>query len=328
MNIQDFLMKYRLPLFAKEDEQGGGDGGSDGEGDDGGTDRSEPEFKSGLGGGLLDRGKADDGGDDGDKGDTDPGGKDKRPEGIPDGLPVKFWNTKDGEINQDAMTKAYNDLETAHGKLKRDKGTIGGEVPESPGDYFKDGLELPDGVERLSIEGPDDPGLKAWGEACHEMGVGKDMAVKLAQTMFGKMDQFAEAPIDPDAEFDKLGKGGEALVEGIMVWAQGLETSKQLSTADVEQVNELSKTADGIRFLSTMRSLAGEERIPLLENTGERQMTADSWNEAFKKAVAEKDYAEQERLEEIGKAIHGTEASHGGRMGGVNPERNGLKRKA
>lgn len=325
MNIHDFLMKYRLPLFAPEDEKGGGDGAAD----EPGTDRKEEEFESKIGGGLLGRGKADDDagegdGDQGDKGEAK--GDDKRPDGIPDGLPVKFW--KDGAVNQEAMTKAYNDLETAHGKLKRDKGTIGGEVPEDAADYFKDGLELPDNVERLSVEGPDDPGLKAWGEVCKEMGVGKDLAVKLAQTMFGKMDQFADAPLDPDAEFDKLGKGAEAVIEGVEVWARGLEQSKQLSTADVEQVNELSKTADGIRFLANMRAIAGEERIPLLENTGEKAMTQATWNEAYKAAVAAKDYPEQERLDEIGKQINGTEASTGGRPGGVNVEKNGLKRRA
>jgi len=322
MNIHDFLLKYRLPLFNKEDEQGGGGDPDAGAGDDGAGNAPDTPPETALGGGLLDRRtkepEGDDKGAEGDQGEAD--------DGRPDGIPEKFWDAKEGAVKTDAMAKAYADLEKAHGQLKRDKQGTGKDVPESAEDYFKDGLDLGDDVKNLSVQGPDDPGLKAWGDVCHKYGIGKELATNLAKDMFGMMDQHAPAPIDPDAEFDKLGKGADALIDGVFVYYDGLQKSGQLSAEDADQVNELAKTANGIRFLANMRAMAGEEAIPMVASSGERGMTRDQWDTAFKAAVNSQDYAEQERLEKIGESIFGTGTARGGPAGGVNADKNGLRR--
>lgn len=326
MNIHDFLLQYRLPLFNKEDETGGGGDPGAGAGDTGAGDAPDTTPETVLGGGLLDRrNKEAEGDDKGAEADqVEPA--DKPDDGRPEGIPEKFWDAKAGEIKTDAMAKAYADLEKAHGQLKRDKQGTGKDVPERAEDYFKDGLDLGDDVKNLSLEGPDDPGLKAWSEVCHKYGIGKNLATDLAKDMFGMMDKHAPAPIDPDAEFDKLGKGADALIDGVFVYYDGLYQSGQISADDAAHVNELVKTASGVRFLANMRQMAGEEAIPMVASTGAAAMTKSQWQEAFKEAVNSKDYAEQERLEKIGESIFGTAASRGGPAGGVNADRNGLKR--
>lgn len=312
---------YKGPVFDKPNE---GDGGGDGSGEDGaddgagedkgtgdeGTDRSVKDPVSGIKGGLLDRRKTadDDKPDDNGEGDAKPA-DDGRPEGVPE----KFWDADKKEIKSDDLGKAYAELEKAHGKLKRDK-TIGGEVPETAADYFKDGLDLGEGVDRLSVDGPDDPGLKAWGTVCHKYGIGKELAVDLAKDMFGMMNEHAPETIDPDQEFEALGKGGDAFIEGVFTWVDGAEKSGKLSEDDIEIVNSLSHTAKGIKFLSAMRTMSGEDRIPIVGNSGARGMSPAQWHEEYKAAVAAKDYKRQEELDEM-------DVGQQARAGGVNPDR-------
>jgi len=312
---------HRGPVMNKPDEGAGGDGGEGGEGGDAdkgtgdeGTDRGEKEHKSGLGRGLLDRRKKEEGEGDQGKDTTKTAPDDGRPEGIPE----KFWDAEKKAVKSDDLGKAYAELEKAHGKLKREK-NIGGEVPESADDYFKDGLELGSEVDRLTVDGPDDPGLKAWGEVCHKRGIGKELAVDLAKDMFGMMNEYAPEPLDPEAEFEKLGKGGAAVVEGVYTWIDGAERSGKLSEDDIEVVNELQQTAKGLKFLVAMRSMAGEERIPIVPSTGARGMSAEQWHEEYKQAVAAKDYKRQEELDamDLGQAP---------RRGGVDTEKSLTRR--
>jgi len=326
MNINDFLMKYRRPLWDGEGEGGSnaaaGSGGDDDNGEKGG-EGGEGDKSGSRNLGLLDRGKSDEGkGEKSGEGEGEKNGEGKGDPVRPEHIPEKFWDTKKGEVNTEAMVKAYGDLEKAHGELKRG----GKDVPKTAEEYFPDGIDLPDEVDRLSIDGPDDPGLKAWGEICHKYGLGKEMATNLARDMFVMMNQYAPEAVDQDAEFDALGKGAQALIDGTLVWVNGLEQSGKLSGDDMDVVSELAQTANGIRFLANIREASGEERIPIIPSTGEKTMTSNQWHDAMKSAVKANDYAEQERLEELGKTINGLDPSSGGRQGGVNAELTGRKR--
>ena len=318
MNIHDFLSKYRKPMFAPEDETGGGEGAQPDAG--AGTDMAEAEAPAAQFGGLFNQRGQEEASDDAEgaeeaEGDDDP----DRPEHIP----AKFW--KDGKTDEEGMAKAYAELEKSYGKLKRDKSGLGDDVPEDAADYFKDGLELGEDVKRLSLEGPDDPGLKAWGDVCHKYGVGKELAANLARDMFGMMDEHAPEAIDPDVEMQSLGKNGKSTLEAVFTWADGAHKSGKLSDDDVGVINSIAGTAKGIRFMSAMRAMAGEEAIPLVDATTGGQMTIDTWDQQFKAAVRNKDYPEQERLEKIGESLFGTEKSHSAPRGRVDHER-GLKR--
>ena len=321
MHITDLLLKYRQPLFEGEseggsgggsgDDQGGGDGGSGGEGGD--------EGKSKINIGLK---KPSDEGDDGNSGDDGAGDGGNDDPSKPEGLAAKFWDSDKGEVRTDVLTKSYAELEAAHGKLRRDK-TIGGEVPENATDYFDKDFKLDESVDRIALEnGIDDPGLQAWGEVCKKYDIGKELAVNLAQDMFMVMNDKMPEVIDPEQEREALGKGADAIVEGVQTWAEGLEAGKRISDDDAEIINDLSKTAQGIKFLVRMREMTGEQRIPLVDHGGKKQMSQSDWKEAMKAAVKKEDYARQKELDDISADIFGNAPSHGGSGGGVNPDKN------
>lgn len=292
---------------------GGGDSGGDGKGD-----KSSPGRAAKLGGLFSKRSDGagtKDGGDGGD-GSGDDGAK-TEPDGRPKGLAEKFWNAKDKSINVDALTRSYQDLEKAHGELKRSKGPGGGEVPESADGYFAE-LKVPVEADKFAGLTPDDPGLKSWAAVCKKYGVGKDLATNLMSDMLVSMNDHAPAPIDPDQEMKALGKTGPALVDGLFVWVDGLERGGQLSEDDIGVIENMMMTASGARTLAKFRNMSGEQSIPVTPGSGTRGMSQDQWHDEMKAAVKAKDYKRQSELEEMGNMINGTEQGMSGRQGGLN----------
>ena len=322
------------PVFAPDNGSGSDDGGEGAAGGDGaggsgaanvedgdadeGTPAGSADDAGGrqpVKGGLLDRRKRA-----GDAGDADNDAGDAPDDGRPEGLPDKFWDADKKAIRADALAKSYAELEARHGKLKRDKG---GDVPEKPEDYFADGIELPETVDRLTIDGADDPGLKAAASVFHKYGVGRETAINIVRDMFVEMNETAPAPIDTDAEFAALGtpEQAEATIEAVGLWLDGAASDGRMSERDVEIATNLAETADGVRFLVAMRALAGEQRVPSLPGSGPRGMSREQWGEAYKAAVREGDYKEQERLDGMSAAIFGDDPSHGANAVAVDASR-------
>jgi len=320
--------------FAPDDDKGQGDGkaGNNGDGDsksgdgtgdnDGADDSGGKGGKSSLDGkGLFGRRSKQDGGD-GDQSNNDGTGDDKTgdlKDGRPEGLSDKFWDAKNKTVNATALAKAYTDLEKAHGTLKRSK-SVGGEVPEDADDYFKEGVKLPDTVDRLGLPS-DDPGLKVAASVFQKYGIGKDAAHGIIKDIFAGMNEYAPMPIDPDAEFEALGKGGEALIDGVFAWVEGGERAGKFSEDDIGVIEGMTQTAAGMKLLAKFREMTGEQRIPIDPGTGKRGMSQEQWNEAYKEAVKKQDYAEQARLDEIGKVINGEDPGRSGRPGGYTSEK-------
>lgn len=326
------------PVFAPPNEGGNGGGqadqnddGGQGDGDnasgnnDGGNDGGDGKGDQSAGGragklgGLFGKRSnnsgGQDGGDGGAEGEGEGGGeapKDGRPEGLAD----KFWDAKNKTVNTGALTKAYQDLERAHGELKRTK-TIGGEVPKDPADYFKTPIELPDTVDRLTVA-PDDPGLKVAANVFQKYGIGKDVAANIVKDMFVGMNEFAPEPIDPDQEFAALGKGGPAMVDGLFTWVEGLERAGDLSEDDIDVIEGMMMTANGARLLAKFRNMSGEKPIPINPGSGKGGMSQAQWQDEYKAAVKAKDYKRQEELDRMGEQINGTSAGISGPNGGIN----------
>lgn len=304
------------------DGAGNGDGAAGNSGDGKGGDAPKDGGKGDAAGsklagkGLFSKRAAggDSGSNNGDAGNGDTNGDD----GVKPKIPDKFLN-KDGTPNVDGMAKAYADLEKAHGDLKRSKTPGGGEVPETADGYFAEGVKLPDSVENLTVTA-DDPGLKSWAKICKEEGIGKDLATRLMTKMFVEMDEFAPAPIDPDKEMESLGKGGPAMVDGLFVWVDGMERAGDLSVDDVNVIEQIMMTANGARFLAKMRNLSGEKSIPVSPGSGARGMSEAQLDEAYKQAVKDKNYAEQERLDALRDQVapEGTAPGISGRAGGYS----------
>lgn len=320
------------PVMSPPDELGndGGNGEGQGEGGDNGGDKSG-DSGSGDGGDKGNGGRAQKLGGlfgqrqqqqgDGNEG-GDGTGEEAKPgaDGRPAGLAEKFWNAKDKSINVDALTKAYTDLEKSHGELKRSKGSIGGEVPEDASGYFSEGIKVPETADRFASLGADDPGVKAFADVCKARGIGKDMAAMIMSDMLVAMNEHAPLPVDPAQEMASLGKGGPALVDGLFTWVEGLETAGTLSEDDINVVEQMAGTANGIRFLAKLRNMTGEQPIPVDPGGGVRGMSLDQLDAKYKQAVKDGDYAEQERLDGLRAKINpdGQAPGISGRQGGYS----------
>jgi len=246
-------------------------------------------------------------------------------DGRPEHVPAKFWDAEKKAPKYEEMAKSYGDLEKQLGTLKRSKSGADDDVPADEAGYFKDGITLPDEVDRLELL-PDDPGLKVAGAVFLKEGIGAAKATRIITEIFKGMNEHMPEPIDPDKEHAKLGKGADALIDATFSWLEGGELAGKFSSDDIDVAMQLGQTAAGVRFLAKMRAMSGEQAIPIDPGTGQRGMSQEQWHEEHKAAVKAKDYKRQDELEEMGKFINGTDPSHGGRAGGVNSEKSVARR--
>lgn len=300
------------------DNAGGDNGGgnqNDG-GDNGAGDKGDGGSRTGKLGGLFgQRGKAGDGGSSEENGGDAQPGADGRPAGLAD----KYWDADKKQVRLDALIKANTDTEKAFRDLKR-AGSIGGEVPEDASGYFKDGITVPETADRFTSLTADDPGVKAFADVCKARGIGKDMAAAIMSDMLVAMNEHQPVPVDMEQEMKSLGKGGPALVDGLFTWFEGMERAGQMSGADIDVVERIGQTADGIRFLAKIRNLTGEQPIPVDPGVGVRGMSLDQLDAQYKEAVKKGDYAEQERLDALRAKINpdGQAPGISGRQGGYS----------
>lgn len=299
------------PTLAPPDDNGSGNGGGNGSGDGegekngngdgdksgaGGDGKGGGESRLGQSGGLLGK-RTGAAADDTKKEGEEEGGTEA--DGRPKGLAEKFWNAKDKAINVEALMKSHADAEKALGELKRSKGPGGGEVPETAEGYFKEGVKVPDDAPNFRGLEADDPGLMSWADVCKEEGIGKDLAGRLMTKMLVKMNDHATPPLDPDEEMKSLGKNGQSVVDGVFTWVEGMERSGDLSEDDIAVVEQMSMTANGIRLLAKFRNMSGQAPIPVLPGGGVRGMSLEQLDAQYREAVKTKNYAEQERLDNL-----------------------------
>lgn len=291
------------------DGVGGGDGDAD-EGDSlnvhdngaGGDDAPASRFSNaGLGKYGADE-EEEEGGED--KSDAKQEGGDDRPKWLPE----KFKSPE-------AMARAYADLET---KL-RNSGRANPDdiVPETPDEYFDDGIELDPEVDRLGLE-PDDPGLKVAADVFKKYGIGKQTAQAIVKDMFKGMNEHAPSPVDPEQELQALGPNGRHVVKGTMLWLEKLDKEGKLSDEDADTAIQLMGTARGVKFLNKLRGMTGERSIPTgMHIADSGGMSPEEWHVAYQKAVADKDYAKQEQLDAMSSSVFGKGAASGSPIRGL-----------
>lgn len=315
-------IRFPSPAFGPDDESGndGGDESADDDAGDeegaGGDQKSTASRFDAKGLGKFrtkeEEGEGDGTKEEGDKRLTDQ--KEPNADGRPDHIPAKFWDAEKKEIKVDAMAKAYSVAEKA---LRSNGKSISADVPETEEDYFKEGVALDPEVTKLGLE-TDDPGLKVAASVFKKYNIGKEVAHNIVKDMFKGMNEHAPTPIDPDQELKSLGPNGKAVIDGTMIWLEKLDREGQLSDDDANVAVELLGTAKGVRFLNKLRGMTGEMSIPAGHHvTPSGGMSPNEWHEAYRKAVGEKDYKEQERLDKISASVFGGGASPSSPIRGI-----------
>lgn len=240
--------------------------------------------------------------------------KEPNADGRPDHIPAKFWDAEKKEVRVEAMSKAYNAAEKA---LRSNGKNISADVPENEEDYFAEGVELDESVDKIGLE-TDDPGLKVAANVFKKYGIGKEVAQGIVKDMFKGMNEHAPAPVDPDQEMKALGPNGKAVVDGTLLWLERLDKEGKLNDDDANVAVGLLGSAKGVRFLNKLRGMSGEMPIPTGHHIpSSAGMSPTEWHSAYAKAVGEKNYKEQERLDALSAGVFGNGPASGSPIRGT-----------
>lgn len=183
----------------------------------------------------------------------------------PDRLPDAFWDAEKGQVRLEELIASHHDLRTkiARGEHK---------PPARPEDY-----RLPEGIPD-GLVAPDDPLWAVVREAAHQAGIPERDLHAIAKPYLAKLAEIAgthRPPAAPDpaamqaalqAELDKLGPGGPAMVRAVDGWLKGLVAAKVITAEGYEALREIS-TAEGVRALAALRERAGEKPLGIEPGT-------------------------------------------------------------
>lgn len=287
---------------AEGDDNGDGeaDDGSapDGSGnDDGAASKDAPSTKRpGL---LANANPVDDDAEGAGDADGDPTDKGKDGKQRPEWLPEKFWDAEKGEPRTESMAKAYSTLE-------KNKGKSNEKAPESADEYFGEGFEVPEGLENVEA---DDNALKTAASVFHKHGIPVETGRAIVAEFLQGLDPLMPEAIDEEAELEKLGQGGPALVAGLKNWVDGLAASKQFSEQEVARLYQYAGDAVGIATLAKLRNMTGEKPIPVhLDGEGD-VVSAEQFYSMHRDPRYGQDAAFTEKVDRLGERIFGDEAA-------------------
>ncbi len=183
----------------------------------------------------------------------------------PDHVPENFWKGDEegdgGSVDLEALTKSHNDLRTRQAKQ--------GKAPDKPADYT---FEFETPVPGMEVKG-DDPLVNAFRTVAHAEGLSQEVFNRLATNFTTEMIKHTQAKIDAGemerydkaAEMKALGDSGKPMMDGVKGWLKGLVARGQLSEAMYARLETVGDYAEGVKGLAVLRSLAGEQPIPMGE---------------------------------------------------------------
>jgi hypothetical protein len=179
---------------------------------------------------------------------------------IPEGLPEHMQAKTNQEII-DNLHKAY--------KGARDELAGKTKVPEKLEDY---NIDLGDLAEKVLKPGEDgkDPVFEKLRGIMHENKIAPEAANALAAGLYEAVAEQIEAGGDAGGEaagdFDYQAYGGEEkakpVIDGVNTWAQGLKNQGRLDDSDIEEIQLMAMSSEGLRVLSKLREATGEKPIP------------------------------------------------------------------
>ena len=184
----------------------------------------------------------------------------------PDYLGDEFWDAEKGEPRVEALAKSQRDL-----RQQVSKGTT--KPPAKPEDYK---IALPEGAPADLIKS-DDPVMDGIRKAAHAAGVSLAQFEALSRPFLeAAAKAIADAPKPKTAEqtkaeeaefvkaeMAKLGPTAEAQVGAIATWGKGLVQRGVLSQDEFNEFRYAAGTAAGLRMLTKLRNLSGEQAVPI-----------------------------------------------------------------
>jgi hypothetical protein len=181
-------------------------------------------------------------------------------DGRPADLPDQFWDPEAKQVRLPSMIKALNDMRA---RVARP----GEEAPPASPDAYA----LPEvkGLPPELVPGDADPVWQAVRQAAHKAGLTQKQLQAVAAPYLAAVAEQSRATADPakqaaayEAEMARLGPQGRQVVRDVGSWVSGLVARGFLAKEEADALSGVS-TAEGVRALAKLRSLAGEKPIPV-----------------------------------------------------------------
>lgn len=320
-----FIKPFHEAIFRKPDDEGAGGGGSDvdpeitdnqdtQDTDQKTLNKPDDDTKS-----LLDLSPDDKGGDDADDKSQDDDTTSKtgdEPAKLvfkekPDWLASNFWNEETGEVNVEGLQKSQSDLRARLSK--------GEKPPEDPDGYNiqideeKD-ADLVDLEERFLVEGDrdKDPLVQWFKEVAHENELSQQQFNNVYRKYLEFQGEFQPAPVDFQAEVDKMGRRGPALIDGITTFTRNLFDRGVLNEAEAQHVGMWFQRAEDITAFQKIRDYYQDKAPPISDSapagTPSKGELRAEMGELMKRADEGEDVAEDHaRLQRRYSELYGDE---------------------
>lgn len=162
----------------------------------------------------------------------------------PDYILDKHWDTKTG-IKIEELANSHNEL------LK--KMSMGGH--KAPKEYDMGVFDDIDPEDELAL------GFVDWAEKNKPSQEAFDGLVNMFKEHAAQAEEAEK--IDVASETEKLGPNAEAIITANHAWIKGQVAKGIFGPADVEELEILGATANGLRVLNKLRSMTGEQSIPV-----------------------------------------------------------------
>jgi len=225
--------------------------------------------------------------------------------GKPADFPDEFWDAEKNTAKADAIYAKYQEAE-ARAKGLRDKLAKGAQnAPKDPKEYE---VALPEDVAKVIPA--NDPLIEAARPIAHKYGLSKEafngfigeMAAHVA-----KLQAEATQPANPEAEkaaieaarseaLQKLGPNGSQVLQAIGSWGRQLVNDGLLTEADHKAFKDMAYSAESVRVLNILRSLAGQQGVVPMQPATDGRTKAEL-EDALNKAFLAGDEGEFKRLE-------------------------------
>jgi len=180
----------------------------------------------------------------------------------PDSIPEKFWNAKEGIPRVEELVKSYEETRSRlNEKLNDESG-----FPETAEKYFEGKFNeagdyiFRDGAENIQTFPKDDPVLALLGESAFAEGLTVKQTTGMVERLAEGMSALAGGKsVDIEVETQKLGEHGQARIDGVEVFLDGMGLNKEQLAA----ARTVGKSAAGIEVIEKFMAEAGQIAIPV-----------------------------------------------------------------